>query len=291
MGGICFGSDGGEGESLSWLRHAPVWKAGLEVLDEPWRGDAPPRAMLVLMAQGDVVHDEVLAAADVSAPEDAAAAVQRALDSIALQAGGYPRTLLVQDPSVAAHLASRMEGHGTVTRVPASLRQVQNAIRMLARLLDEPDVAWDLCPLYGFEEKMDPAFAAVLFPAAARFWRARPWERVADETPLRFRWRGRKSVVVLTRPKGHGHVLTLFTSPRDYSDPRGWSPRRSVLGIRFEPASALPRRLRRQIARQGWEVAAPDAYPLLVGDGSALDGGPAFADVQHLVAVLESLAE
>jgi hypothetical protein len=233
----------------------------------------------------------VLAAADVRAPEDAAAAVERALDSIAAQAKCYPRTLLIHDAAVAAHLASRMERHGTVTRVPASLRQVQNAIRMLARLLDEPDVAWDLCPVYDFGEKLDPAFAAVLFPAAARFWRARPWERVADETPLRFRWRDRKSIVMLTHPKGHGHVVTLFTSARDYSDPQGWSPRRSVLGIRFEPASALPRGLRRRIAAAGWEVAAPDAYPLLVGDGPAMSGGPAFADIQHLVAALERLAK
>lgn len=291
MGGLCFGPSEGEGESLTWLRHAPVWKAAVEVLDEPWRGNAPPRAMLVVMAEGDVLHDEVLAGADIHAPEDAAAAVKRALDSIAAQAKCYPRTLLVHDPAVAAHLAPWMEPHGTTTRVPASLGEVRNAIRKLARLVDEPDVAWDLYPVYGFGERLDPAFAAVLFPAAARFWRARPWERVADETPLRFRWRDRKSIVVLTHPKGHGHVVTLFVSARDYYDPRGWSPRRSVLGIRFQPASALPRGLLRRIAAAKWEVAAPEAYPLLVGDGPALSGGPAFADVQHLAAVLESLAE
>jgi hypothetical protein len=184
-----------------------------------------------------------------------------------------------------------MERHGTATRVPTSLREVHNAIRKLARLLDEPDVGADLCPLYDFDETLDPAFAAVLFPAAARFWRTRPWERVPNETPLRFRWRARKSIVVLTQPKGHGHVVTLFTSARDYYDAQGWSPRRSVLGIRFMPMSALPRALRRQIAAQGWEVAAPDAYPLLMGDGPALDGGPAFANILHLTTVLETLAE
>lgn len=292
MGGIGFGSDGGATESLTWLRHAPVWKAGVEVLDEPWRGDVPPRAMLVVMADGDVVHDEVLAAADVQAPADAAAAVKQALDSIAARARCYPRTLLVHDPAVGTRLASLMERHGTVVRVPASLREVRNAIRKLASLLDEPDVAWDLCPLYeDFEETLDPSFAAVLFPAAARFWRARPWERAVDEAPRRFRWRDRRSVVVLTHPRGHGHVATLFTSARDYYRPPVWFPRKNVLGVRFSAASALPRALRRQIAAAGWEIAAPDTYPLLMGSGPGLDEGPKFADVLHLVAVLEALAE
>jgi hypothetical protein len=292
MGGLCFGSGGGADEySLTWLRHAPVWKVGIEVLDEPWRGDAPPRAMLVVMAEGDVVHDEVLPAADVQAPSDAAGAVKRAVDSIASEATCYPRTLLVHDDAVAAHLAPRMKRHATTTRVAPSLRQVHNAIRHLASLLDEPDAAWDLVPVYDFREKVDPAFAAVLFPAAARFWRARPWERVADEAVRRFRWRSRKSVVVLTPPRGHGHVVTLFTSARDYYEPRGWLARRTVLGIRFVPAPSLARRLHRQIEMAGWEVAAPDAYPLLMGDGPALDGGPSFADIQHLVAVLDALAK
>lgn len=290
--GLGFGSgEGSEQDSLQWLRHAPVWKAAVEVLDEPWRGDAPPRAMLVLMAEGDVLHDEVLAAAEVQAPADAAAALERAVDSIASQAKCRPRTLLVHDPAVAAQLAPRMERHGTAIRVPSSLREARNAIQKLARLLDEPDVAWDLCSVDEFGETLDPAFAAILFPAAAGFWRARPWEGVADETPRRLRWRDRKSVVVLTQPRGHGHVVTLFTNARDYFDPRGWSPRRSVLGIRFVAASELPRALRRQTAAAGWEVAAPDAYPLLVGNGPCLDDGPAFADIQHLVVVLEALAK
>jgi hypothetical protein len=293
--GVCFGSGEGSGrDSLEWLRDAPVWKAAVEVLDEPWRSEAPPRAMLVVMADGDLLHDEVLAAADVWEPAGAAVAVGRAVDAIAAQAGCYPRTLLVHDPAVAVHLVPRMERHGTRIRVPATLREVRNTIRRLATLLDEPHVAWDLCPLYDadFGETLDPSFAAVLFPGAARFWRARPWERVADETARRFRWRDRKSVVVLTHPKGHGHVVTLFTCVRDYSHPQGWSPRRTVLGIRYVPLSTLNRGLRRQIAAAGWELAAPDAYPLLMGDGPALDeDGPAFSDILHLEAVLDALVE
>ena len=291
--GVGFGSGEGRGESHAWLRDVPVWMAAVEVLDEPWRGDAPPRALLVVMAEGNVLHDEVLPAAHVRSPADTAVVVERALAAIAARARCYPRTLLVHDAAVAAHLVPRMERHGTETRAPASLRQLRDTIRHLATLVDEPDVAWDLCPLYeDVSDTLDPSFAALLFPAAARCWRARPWERFPDETPRRFRWRDRKSVVVLTHPKGHGHVVTLFTSARDYYNPQGWSPRHAVLGVRYAPASALPRAFRRQIAASRWEVAAPEAYPLLMGGGPALDeDGPAFADVLHLTAVLDVLAE
>lgn len=293
--GVCFGSGEGSGrDSDAWLQDVPVWKAAVQVLNEPWRKNSPPRAMFVVMADGNVIHDEVLPAADIREPADVAAAVNRVLDAIASRAKCYPRTLLVHDPGVAAYLAPRLAPHGTETRVPASLREVRDAIQRLATLLDEPDVASDMCPLYDedFGEALDPSFAAILFPAAPRFWRAHPWERFPDDTPRRFRWRNRRSVGVLTHPKGHGHVVTLFTSARDYYHPKGWFPQRTVLGVRYSPASVLPRACRRQIAAAGWEVAAPDAYPLLMGDGPALDEeGPTFADILHLAAVLDLLAE
>lgn len=291
--GITLGSGEGRGDPYAWLRDVPVWMATVEVLDEPWRGDAPPRALLVVMTVGNVLHNEVLPAASVRSPRDAAAAVERAVAAVASQAKCYPRTLLVHDAAVAAQLAACMGRHGTETRASVPLREVQHTIRKLAALVDRPDVAWDLCPLYeGFEDTIDPSFAAVLFPAAARFWRARAWERFPDETARRVRWRNRKSVVVLTHPKGHGHVVTLFTSARDYYHPQGWFAERTVLGVRYAPASLLPRAFRRQIAAAGWEVAAPNAYPLLMGDGPALDEeGPAFADILHLAAVLDLLAK
>jgi hypothetical protein len=293
MGHTLGSGEGGGADDDSWLHGVPVWKAAVEVLDEPWRGDAPRRALLVVMAEGTVLHDEVLPAASVRSPGDAAIVVERALAAIASRVNCYPRTLLVHDPAMAACLARCMEPRGTATRVPASLREVQHTIRKLAALVDEPEVAADLCPLYeDFDDTMDPSFAAVLFPAAARFWRARPWERVPDETARRVRWRNRKSVVVLTHPKGHGHVVTLFTHARDDYHPHGCFAEQSVLGVRYAPASLLPRAFRRQISAAGWEVAAPNAYPLLMGDGPVLDeDGPAFADILHLAAVLDLFAK
>jgi hypothetical protein len=273
----------------------PVWQAGLAVLDEPWRGHEPERAMLLVMVDRNVVHKELLPAVEVRETADAARAVGRAVDALATKAGGYPPMLTVPDRAVAARLEPALARHGTRVRV-SSVRRVHHTIRHLAGLLDEPDCAWDLFPVgagYGraCNPAPDPALAHALFHAAARFYRARPWEGVPDGKRFRSRWEGRKSLVVLTHPKGHGHVITLLTRARDH-DGAGWDfSKRPVLGIRFVARHAVPRVLRYRYAAEGWEVAAPGAHPLLVADDQVLDRGVPAADVRHLIAVLEALSE
>jgi hypothetical protein len=297
MRGLCFGSgEGEEWDSPSWIVDAPVWQAGLAVLDEPWRGYAPPRVMLLVIVERNVVHEELLPVAEVGEAPDAARALGRAVHALAAKAGGYPQTLMVRDRGVAARLEPALARHGTRVRVSTSLRRVHHMIRHLAGLLDEPDFAWDLFPVgagYGRarDPAPDPALARALFHAAARFYRARPWEGVPDGKRFRSRREGRKSLVVLTHPKGHGHAITLFTRALDY-DGSGWDfPKRPVLGIRFVARHAVPRDLRRRIAAEGWEVAAPGAHPLLVADDRVLDRGASAADVRHLTSVMEALSE
>lgn len=295
MMGIGFGSGEGEEDSLSWIGDAPVWHAGLEVLDEPWRTDEPPRAMLLVLVERNVVHEELLPAAQVHAAGDAARVLAHAVSTLAAKAGGYPETLMVREWAVAARLEARLPRDVRV-RISPSLRRVRHMIRHLAGLLDEPAFAWDLLPVgAGFgrarDVAPDPALARELFQAAARFYRARPWESVPDGRRFRSRWEGRNSLVVLTRPLGHGHVITLFTRAGDY-DESGWEfPRRPVLGIRFVARHAVPRALRRRMAREEWEVAAPGAHPLLVASGNVLERGASADDIRHLTTVLDALAQ
>lgn len=292
MGSFLLGAgDHEDAFSLEWLRDVPVWKAHVAVLDEPWRGTAPPRAMVVVMGEGNVVHNEVLGASAVRTPDAAARVLGDAVHAVAAMAKGYPQTLLVAEWAISVRLAAELDSHDVNVRVSPSLREVRQAIRHLATLLDVPDVAEELLPLSEWDEAgTDPRPAGVLFHAAARFWRARPWERVGEGEAFLARWRGRESVVALTQPRGHGHVVTLFTSLRDYESSEVGSPERAVLGIRFADRAAVPRALRRQIAALGWEVAGPDAHPLLLGAGPATHDRVAPDDVHHLAAVLHALA-
>jgi hypothetical protein len=250
-------------------------------LDEPWRGTAAPRAMLLVMGRRSVILKRLVAAAALKTAKGRARVLEKAVRDIAARARGYPRTLLVSGTAVAERVGAALAPHQVEVRTTEAFRGLRQTIRRLATQLDIPDLAWDMVPLGWPWEKMDPAHAAHLFPAAARLWLARPWDRLPEEHALLARWQGRDGVVVLTWPKAHGHLVTLFTDVRDYCTPGLDSPEHAVLGIRYVDSHALPRTLRRQVMSAGWEVAEPGAYPLLVVGGSA-EGAVGAGDVAFL---------
>lgn len=274
----------------TWMRYSPVWKADVQPLHEPWRGAEPARAIVVVMAEGDVAYDELVPLSSVADSAGVARVLAAAVRDLARRASGYPPRLLVSDWAVAARLAAEFGSQGMEVSVSPSLREVRHTLRHLVTLIDEPHVAWDLAPVDGwYQEGGDPEAASALFHAAARLRRARPWERVPDAEALLVRWRGRESMAILSHPMGHGNVLTLFTRAADYRSEFG-EPRGAVLGIKFVERAALPRAYRREITRRGWPVADPAAYPLLIGHGPAFHGGPAAPDVHQLAAVLAAVA-
>lgn len=291
MGGNTYGSDAGSGGySLRWLQHVPVWEADVAVLHEPWRNAGSARAMVLVMGDGDVVHEAVLPADAVRTAQDAARALEKAVHTVAAEAGGYPRRLLVRDPDTVAHLAQVLGQHGVRVRASAS-GEVGRTIEQLAGLLDVPDAAWDLLPLDDWDEDgVDATLAAPVFAAAARFWRARPWDRVADGETLVVRWRDRHSLVAINRPGGHGHVATLFTNPHEFYEGSHPTSGRTVLSLRFAAGRTVPQAIREQAASHGWELAAQDAYPLLLGSGPAFHEGLDAEDVRHLTLTLEAVA-
>lgn len=286
--GVGFGA--GDSFDETWMRYSLQWKADVQPLDEPWRGTRPGRAIVVVMVEGDVAYNKVVPLSSVADSAGAARVLAGAVRHVARRATGYPPRLLVRDWAVAARLSTEFEPYDLDVRVSPSLREVRHTIRYLVTLIDEPDVAWDLVPLEGwYEAGTDPHLPDAFFRAAARFRRARPWERVADGEALLVRWRGRESIAVFHHPMGHGHVLTLFTHAADYESMFGES-REAVLAIKFVERAALPREYRRLIARGGWEVPDPRAYPLAIGDGTALGRRKTAADVRHLAAVLAAVA-
>jgi hypothetical protein len=287
MMGIGFG--GGDSFDETWMRYSPAWKADVQPLDEPWRGTRRARAIVVVMAEGSVAYRKLVPLSSVADAAGVADVLAGAVRGVARRATGYPPRLLVRDWAVAARLSVEFERYDLDVSVSPSLREVRHTIRRLVMHIDEPEVAWDLAPLDGwYEADTHPHLHEALFHAAARFRRARPWDRVADGEALLVRWRGRESIAVLTHPMGHGHVLTLFTRAADYESMFGES-REPVLAIKFVERAALPREYRRLITRRGWEVPDPGAYPLVIGDG-AFGCRQHDVDVHHLSAVLTAVA-
>jgi hypothetical protein len=285
--GVGFGAS--EEFDETWMRYSPQWKADVQPLDEPWRGPRRARAIVVVMAEGSVAYNKLVPLSSVADSAGVADVLAGAVRHVARRASGYPPRLLVRDWAVAARLTAEFERYDLDVRVSPSLREVRHTIRRLVMHIDEPEAAWELAPLDGwYEAETDLHLHEALFHAAARFRRARPWERVADGEALLVRWRGRESIAVLNHPMGHGHVLTLFTRAADYESMFGES-REAVLAIKFVEQAALPRGCRRLITRRGWEAPDPGAYPLVIGDG-AFGCVQNAADVHHLAAVLTAVA-
>jgi hypothetical protein len=283
-----FGFGSGDDYSLSWLRHVRTWKADLLPLHEPWRGDAPPRSMLVVMGEGNVVEERLVRTSDCATSADSARLLAEAVHKVAREAGGYPERLLVRDWAMASLLSTELDSHHVDVRVSA-MRETERMIRHLATLLDEPIVARELVPVERWSHAAAQETGA-FFAAAARFWRARPWERLGDGEALLARWRDMESIVVVTRPLGHGHVFTLFTHPRDYHDPFG-NAQSAVWGVKFTSQDLLPRGIRDwQAAAPEWEVAGPGAFPLVLQDGPTISHGPSGGELHHLAAMLAGVA-
>jgi hypothetical protein len=279
----CGGSAEDFDDDLSWLRYSPAWTADVLPLDEPWRKAQPRRAMLVVMGEGSVVHEELLAASAVADPGDAARLLGAAVHAVAAKAGGYPRRLLVGEWSYATLLSSELSPRGVDVRVSA-LRKTRRTIHRLASLLDEPELARDLDPVSHWSE-VDGAALDDYFRAAARLWHARPWDVAEDEEVLLASRAGRESAVVLTHPRAHGQVVTVFTCAADYPDAYG--SRDPVWGVRFARPRDVPRLFGGELPTPG-SAPVPEPYPfLLEGFGSS---SPSSAELHELAAVLDAVA-
>jgi hypothetical protein len=213
------GSGGGDDDDISWAVHSPAWSVDALPLDEPWRGDEPARAMLVVVAERNVVFKRLLPAWVLAQSDDAARLITNAVHEVARKAGGYPRRVLVREWSAATRLSAELDRHDVDVRVSA-LRKTSRIIRRLAGFLDEPDVAWDLSPVQDWSQ-VEPEALDEYFRSAARFVRTRPWELIADEEAFLARRGGRNSAVVLTHPRAHGHVLGVYTSAADFPETFG----------------------------------------------------------------------
>ena len=270
-------------DDLSWLRDSPGWTADVLPLHEPWRKAQPERAMLVVMGEGSVVHRELLGASAVADPHDVARLLGAAVHAVAAKAGGYPRRLLVREWPCATLLSSDLAVHGVDVRV-SPLRKTQRAIRRMASLLDEPELAWDMDPITDWR-KVDGAALDEYFRAAARLWRARPWELADDEEVLLASRAGRESAVVLTHPRAHGHVVTVFTCAADYPD--AFRSRDPVWGVQFARRRDIPRFSGDELPTPP-SAPTPEPYPLMhAGFGSS---PPSSAELRELAAVLGAVA-
>lgn len=272
------------------------WQADIRPLASYTEDDPSARlGTLMVTAGGFVVHSDVLRRPSPEA-EQMAEVILSGVLAARQTLDRTPESVEVGDEQTAAALRALLAERDLPIQVEAgATEEVTNVMRQMSQHMgghmsgqSRPECwqGWDL-----------PAeWVAEIHRAAARFHRARLWERcdegldVMAKAPSGRVW----SLVIGGEAAGTGY-LYAFTEITDFVG-------LVQLGLRepdecegpfyslfFEAGKSRTRAARREVAAAGWEVAAAGAYPVLVAVGSPA-GGIRRADADDLLVLLRAVS-
>ncbi|HYH78689.1 MAG TPA: SEC-C metal-binding domain-containing protein, partial [Longimicrobium sp.] len=257
------------------IRGAEVWEADVVPLHAGFADDpgALP-ALAIVGAAGFIVHGDVISPRPVGVAARASAVAEAVL-AAARRVGVLPAALHVRDQALADALAPGLAPRGVAVRA-APITELDEAIEgSLEHMAGGRAAGIASSPGTWAETEASPEEIARLHAAVAAFHRAEPWERVGDQEALELRFPdGRVFMASVMGGAGIDYGLALYSDPRDLDAllendgdameqvraMRGWS-----MSAGFQPRSRMSRAMQREVASAGWEVAATDAYPMLLG--------------------------
>jgi hypothetical protein len=267
-----------------------VWEGGWAALAAAVRSDDgeepyhPELVMWVVAGDGFVLGDALVG------PGGGAAALVDLLSKVMSRpAVGEPRrpsAVRVGDPEVAQ-------------RLQAVLAPLGVAVESSERL-DDWKAAFDhvdtqVSPSVGGYHPTTPEHGealALLFRAAAAFYRAEPWQGLNDWRPLSLdtpMLPGHAIGMIVIGERGENRGLIVFASLEimadfydvvtevglEAVDPADLPP---TISLNYGTADEMPDEAVEEAGTHGWELAAPDAYPLVLatepGEGFVLDLSP-----------------
>jgi uncharacterized protein len=277
------------------------WEIGLvpvaaTIADTP---DARIVAVLIVSGGGEIIR----LTPEFSPPADPAALaklVAREVDA-AVEAHGKPPSIWVADQPTQTALRRSSRLKGTVL-----------AIRLSRPALDV--VAADFAEQFGSASLgksaahantwtgwgLPPELVGRLFQAAATLFRVAPWRRWNDSTPLMVHWPDPGELpwaVTVMGAAGIETGIVCFLDARDagiFANDQGRGKplealKGTMVSLLYNPRDQLPAAMRKEVLRQGWEVAAPEAYPMAMVF-NAPTGGLAEPTATRLAVLLEALA-
>lgn len=283
-------------------RRDRTWEAGAIPL--PSTIEAEPEARIVVLMVA--TRDAVLAMNPLSKLSGEAATVAEAIRGILDEAihltGTTPQRLQVIHPDVAMALRPLLEGSGIEVEAQWDYDRLLEPARSMVEDLSGVDLWPPMSkPDTWAAWQLPDTQVAALFRAAAAFYRAAPWTVLSDSIPLAFEPSGESAWCgAIMGQGGEAFGLALYEEPSDLlglyegaaigADGAGarealGTLRGRVITLLFEEARDLPRPMRREVSRKGWEVAAPSAYPTLVALNTP-GGGVTPADVGRLTEAL-----
>jgi len=182
-------------------------------------------------------------------------------------------------------------------REPSSIRVADPALAERLREKLSSDIKIRVAPTFEFDRIIDLMSASFrrddeevsylengnvsaqtmgrFFKAAARLWRVAPWRVVDDSQLLQLdcpELEARKKCISIIGNLGESYGVLVFDSVRDYQVMAergealmaGDSPRdlgTGIFSINFDRGSDIPKAMRREVAKFGWEVPDASAYP------------------------------
>ncbi|HEX8695627.1 MAG TPA: SEC-C domain-containing protein [Longimicrobium sp.] len=251
---------------------------------EFWEADVAPLGMrrvdaaapaLLLVATGEVVvHAEVLAQRPTTAAE-CAREIARAVTAAGSAAGALPARVHVRDPEVAEALGAELGRRG-VFPAAAPLPQLDALLAEAVAHLGAGGPGAYTAFLESWRETgASPAELAAFHAAAAAFHRVAPWRALPNDElfslalPGGGEWAAsvmgdagiEQGVALYSDP---GDLLALFAE-RQGPEEHFAGMRGMALSVSFEPRGNLPRTMQREVTAAGWEIARPNAYPVIIG--------------------------
>ena len=259
---------------------ASVWE--MDLVPVPMsQGGGPDSAIVVVMveAEGFVLLADIRDTPGPE-PEHVAAELAGALTTAAQAVGQLPPTVRVGDPDVAASLSVLLDARevevisGPLTSLSEPTRDLLTAMADMA--------GW---PPAATRERWSgwgktPDQVAELFHASATFYRAAPWRVLESDRPILAATPGGRSwTLVVLGAAGEEFGLAFYSEMADYMKlyelelEELWAAQEGrVYGLTFDSRDVIPRKMQREVASSGWEVASTEAFPSLMSLRSPAGG-------------------
>lgn len=238
------------------IRPAPAWVTGEGKPYRPWLTFVASRT-----------RDQVLLP-DMATEQPEAAQLLALIMRAMRQENLRPARVEFIDATLAEPIAKGLEPAGVAVGIASSgLPTIDRMAESLAGAIDEPDT---LRPLIGVPGMTDDMLRS-LYAAAAAFYRARPWRQIPSDTAIDIRGPGADGRVVYAVVMGQSGVqqgLAIYEDRAaldavmsgDQEAAAGSTSLAVMFGEAFEIHAADHDRIR----QRGFDVAGPEAWPLMI---------------------------
>lgn len=266
-----------------------VWEGGfrtlsVELSEETGEPYQPELAMWTVAGDGFILGHAL------ALPGNGTGALADLLMEVMRQpAVGKPRrpaALRVSDPEAAERLRELLAPLGVPVEAAETLESWEAAFEQTNAAVSP--LAGGYCPQ---SEEHAEALAG-LFGAAAAFYRAAPWRLLDDWRPMGLEVPGMPGPTLGTTVMGSAgenrglvvypslEAMLEFYSVASAADPASLDPGDlpPSMALNFATADEMPEEAVEETRARNWELAAPDAYPLLLstvpGEGCYIDMSP-----------------